>query len=226
VRPGAHSIGFGPTGKAVCGIAKEGRKYGVFLGLITQRAAELDATIISQCSTLFAMRMANERDQNVIRANSIYGNVAGGIALGTGALAAGMSSRFTRPLLDRILPDPGQGPSEKVQRTGHFRLQIDGTTTTGARYTAVVAADGDPGYAATSTLICRGLESSRSGSRMVSTPFLYSAATFAVSTVGGSENVRLNVPRLVKPTSRQMSVTLRSVCTSRNIARSTRRRWR
>jgi DNA helicase HerA-like ATPase len=66
--PGDKSIGFGPTRKAISRIAKEGRKYGVFLGLITQRAAELDSTIISQCSTLFAMRMANERDQAVIRA--------------------------------------------------------------------------------------------------------------------------------------------------------------
>ena len=48
-------------------IAKEGRKYGVFLGLVTQRPAELDATIISQCSTLFVMRMANDRDQAIVR---------------------------------------------------------------------------------------------------------------------------------------------------------------
>jgi DNA helicase HerA-like ATPase len=62
-----RSIGFGPTRKALSRIAKEGRKYGVFLGLVTQRPAELDATIISQCSTLFAMRMANERDQAIVR---------------------------------------------------------------------------------------------------------------------------------------------------------------
>jgi DNA helicase HerA-like ATPase len=65
--PSDRSIGFGPTRKAVSRIAKEGRKYGVFLGLITQRPAELDATIISQCSTLFAMRMANDRDQAIVR---------------------------------------------------------------------------------------------------------------------------------------------------------------
>ena len=41
-----------------------------------------------------------------------------------------------------------------------------------------------------------------------------------------ARNVRLNVPRLVKPTSRQMSLTGRSVSRSRNIERSTRRRWR
>jgi DNA helicase HerA-like ATPase len=65
--PADRAVGFGPTRKAVSRIAKEGRKYGVFLGLITQRPAELDATIISQCSTLFAMRMANDRDQGIVR---------------------------------------------------------------------------------------------------------------------------------------------------------------
>ena len=39
----------------------------MFLAVVTQRPAELDSTIISQCSTIFAMRMANERDQNIIR---------------------------------------------------------------------------------------------------------------------------------------------------------------
>jgi uncharacterized protein len=62
-----HSIGFAPTRRAISRIAKEGRKYGVFLGLVSQRPAELDPTIISQCATLFAMRMANDRDQALLR---------------------------------------------------------------------------------------------------------------------------------------------------------------
>lgn len=62
-----RTIGFGPTRRALSRIAKEGRKYGVFLGLVTQRPAELDPTIISQCSTLFAMRMANDHDQAFLR---------------------------------------------------------------------------------------------------------------------------------------------------------------
>jgi DNA helicase HerA-like ATPase len=62
-----RSIGFGPTRKAVSRIAKEGRKYGVYLGLVTQRPAELDATILSQCNTLFAMRLSNDRDQALLR---------------------------------------------------------------------------------------------------------------------------------------------------------------
>ena len=62
-----HAVGFAPTRRALSRIAKEGRKYGVYLGLVTQRAAELDPTIISQCSTLLAMRMANDRDQALLR---------------------------------------------------------------------------------------------------------------------------------------------------------------
>ena len=62
-----RSIGFGPPGRSISRIAKEGRKHGVFLGLVSQRPAELDATILSQCSTLFAMRMTNDRDQAIVR---------------------------------------------------------------------------------------------------------------------------------------------------------------
>ncbi len=65
--PADKRVGFGPTKRALSRIAKEGRKYGVFLGLVTQRPAEINATIISQCSTLFVMRLSNEGDQKLIR---------------------------------------------------------------------------------------------------------------------------------------------------------------
>lgn len=64
---------FLPTRQALSRIAKEGRKYGVSLALITQRPSELDPTILSQCSTMFAMRLSTERDQAVIRANTHEG---------------------------------------------------------------------------------------------------------------------------------------------------------
>ena len=65
--PSDPSLGFAPTRQAIARIAKEGRKYGAYLGVVTQRPGDLDPTILSQCSTVFAMRLANERDQQIIR---------------------------------------------------------------------------------------------------------------------------------------------------------------
>ncbi|NJS15219.1 MAG: DUF87 domain-containing protein [Sphingopyxis sp.] len=49
-------------------IAKEGRKYGVSLGLITQRPSDLAEGVLSQCGTIIAMRLNNERDQHFVKA--------------------------------------------------------------------------------------------------------------------------------------------------------------
>lgn len=65
--PRDQASGFGPTRRALARIAKEGRKYGVSLGLVTQRPAEISETILSQCNTLFAMRMSNEQDQHFVQ---------------------------------------------------------------------------------------------------------------------------------------------------------------
>jgi uncharacterized protein len=65
--PADTKLGFVPTRRALSRIAKEGRKYGVYLGLITQRPSEIDATIMSQCNTLFVMRLSNDGDQAFIR---------------------------------------------------------------------------------------------------------------------------------------------------------------
>jgi hypothetical protein len=48
-------------------IAKEGRKYGVSLVVVSQRPADVDTTILSQCNNVLAMRLSNAQDQNVVR---------------------------------------------------------------------------------------------------------------------------------------------------------------
>ena len=48
-------------------IAKEGRKYGVALGLITQRPSDLAEGVLSQCGTIIAMRLNNDRDQLFVK---------------------------------------------------------------------------------------------------------------------------------------------------------------
>lgn len=47
-------------------IAKEGRKYGVSLGLVSQRPSDLSEAILSQCGTIISMRMNNERDRRFV----------------------------------------------------------------------------------------------------------------------------------------------------------------
>jgi len=49
-------------------IAKEGRKYGISLGLITQRPSDLAEGVLSQCGTIISMRLNNDRDQEFVRA--------------------------------------------------------------------------------------------------------------------------------------------------------------
>lgn len=66
--PADPNEGFAPTRRALIRIAKEGRKTGVSLWVASQRPTELDPTILSQCNTIFAMRLANQADQDALRA--------------------------------------------------------------------------------------------------------------------------------------------------------------
>lgn len=59
---------FEPTRRALSKIAREGRKYGVSLCLVSQRPSELPVGILSQCNTIFALRMNNQKDQEFVRA--------------------------------------------------------------------------------------------------------------------------------------------------------------
>ncbi len=66
--PSDRDQGFAPTRKALARIAKEGRKAGVSLWVNSQRPTELDSTILSQCNTIFAMRLTNQADQEALKA--------------------------------------------------------------------------------------------------------------------------------------------------------------
>ena len=56
------------VGKILSRIAKEGRKYGISLGLITQRPSDLAEGVLSQCGTIISMRLNNDRDQQFVKA--------------------------------------------------------------------------------------------------------------------------------------------------------------
>ncbi|MBI1385206.1 MAG: DUF87 domain-containing protein [Rhizobiales bacterium] len=66
--PVNSALGFEPAKRSIAKIAKEGRKYGASLCIVTQRPAEIDPTILSQCNTVFALRMSNDRDQEIVQA--------------------------------------------------------------------------------------------------------------------------------------------------------------
>ncbi len=66
--PEDDNAGFGPTKRSLSRIAKEGRKYGLSLCVATQRPAELAAGMLSQCNTIFTMRLSHQRDQELVRA--------------------------------------------------------------------------------------------------------------------------------------------------------------
>jgi short subunit dehydrogenase-like uncharacterized protein len=76
-------------------------------------------------------------------------------AANNGVVALG--SRFfrflPRRLVERIAPKPGTGPSEQARERGYYRAETYTTTTTGARYLATIAQQGDPGYKATSVML-------------------------------------------------------------------------
>lgn len=165
--PAERHLGFGPTRKALSRIAKEGRKYGVYLAAVTQRPAELDPTILSQCSTVFAMRMSNDRDQAIVRsaipdAGSSMLNflpslgTAEAIAFGEG-VALPTRFRFSRVPEER-LPRSNAGEPMELGATGdvdiHFIATVvdrwrDATTAATRPRLSVVDPDaeagGDPG---------------------------------------------------------------------------------
>jgi uncharacterized protein DUF87/helicase HerA-like protein len=92
-------------------IAREGRKYGIGLLLVTQRPTELPKTALAQCGTIVALRLSNSEDQSTIRAalpDTIAGLAAVLPSLRTGeAVVSGEAVVLpARMLLDEPNPKP------------------------------------------------------------------------------------------------------------------------
>jgi DNA helicase HerA-like ATPase len=97
-------------------IAKEGRKFGVGAMLVSQRPSEIDETILSQCGTLFALRINNAVDRNRVKAamsEGMSGIVDSLPVLRTGeAVVAGEAAKM--PMRCRFkLPREGNFPDSK-----------------------------------------------------------------------------------------------------------------
>ena len=98
----------GPATIAARRVVKEGRKYGIGTMIVSQRPSEIDATILSQCGTIFALRLANEKDRGHVR-SAVSDNLDGLLSmlpiLRTGeAIIVGESVRL--PVRTIIPPPP------------------------------------------------------------------------------------------------------------------------
>ncbi|MBV9861345.1 MAG: DUF87 domain-containing protein [Alphaproteobacteria bacterium] len=65
--PRDRELGFEPAKRALSRIAKEGRKYGVSICVVSQRPSDLAPGLLSECNTLFALRMTSQDDQTIVR---------------------------------------------------------------------------------------------------------------------------------------------------------------
>ncbi|WP_067815715.1 saccharopine dehydrogenase family protein [Nocardia inohanensis] len=83
----------------------------------------------------------------------VAAGMAGGIVAGMAAGAVLSRVELGRKLLDRIMPKPGTGPSEKARNSGWFTMRTFANTTSGAKYVCTFAGKGDPGYQATSVML-------------------------------------------------------------------------
>ena len=66
--PSGRPLGFEAAKRVLFRIAKEGRKYGVSLCVVTQRPSDLAPGLLSECNTIFAFRMTGQEDQTLSEA--------------------------------------------------------------------------------------------------------------------------------------------------------------
>lgn len=120
--PGDAASGFAPAGRAIARIAAEGAGHGVSLGLVSRRPGALDPAVLSQCGTVFALRLAGQPDRDTLRAGvadasgGLFGLVSTlrdgeAVALGDGI---GLPARIRfDPLGESAPQNPGDAPAKR-----------------------------------------------------------------------------------------------------------------
>jgi len=120
------------TRRSMQRIAKEGRKYGVGLAVVTQRPHELSETVLAQCSTFVCLRLTNPDDQDYVRdlvpeAESDFIDVLSSLSQGE-AMIMGLAVPLpTRVQLYKPDPPPNSASVDFFRHwvTGPSDLDID-----------------------------------------------------------------------------------------------------
>lgn len=127
--PADREAGFEPAKRALAKIAKEGRKYGVSLCVVTQRPSDLAPSLLSECNTMFALRMTNHDDQDILRdslSEASHGLMNFLPALRNGeAIAVGEGVSMPMRICFSPLPDEFRPKSSTASFTESWSTDID-----------------------------------------------------------------------------------------------------
>ena len=117
--------------QALFRIAKEGRKYGVSLCVVSQRPSDLAPGLLSQCNTMFAFRMTSHEDQDIVRSavpEASHGLMNFLPALRNGeAIAVGEGVAMPMRICFSLLPDDRRPKSATTSFTSAWSKGSDGT---------------------------------------------------------------------------------------------------
>jgi DNA helicase HerA-like ATPase len=109
-----------PAMRATTQIAKEGRKYGVGLLVVTQRPTEIEPSVLSQCGTMISLRLSNGADRAIVSGTmpDDLGNLASMLpALRTGeGLAVGEALPIPTRLRFRLASSKPQGDDPNIAK--------------------------------------------------------------------------------------------------------------
>ena len=105
----------------------------------------LAVVLMIQCHTFNSYARPDFHDGGAYVLSQFVGGMA--------ALMAGLAVPPTRKVLDRLLPDPGEGPSEQAREKGFFKIDVHARTSSGAHVICRIDAPGDPGYKATAVML-------------------------------------------------------------------------
>ena len=127
--PRDKELGFEPAKRALSRIAKEGRKYGVSLCVVTQRPSDLASSLLSECNTMFALRMTNHDDQDILRdalSEASHGLMNFLPALRNGeAIAVGEGVSMPMRICFSELPDDARPKSSTASFTAAWSQDFD-----------------------------------------------------------------------------------------------------
>ncbi|HKP40037.1 trans-acting enoyl reductase family protein [Mycobacterium sp.] len=130
---------------------------GYWIGAFVMAAANTRVVRRSNALLDYAYGRRFEYAEQLSMGRSFAARVAAAMATGGNAATMALGSRYFNrlptKLVERIVPKPGTGPSERAREQGHYTVETYTTTTSGARYRATMSQKGDPGYKATSVLL-------------------------------------------------------------------------